>query len=123
MTAPVFSRREAQPLDRLIASAGGEGWAGLDKLLEPALAKRQSCEPGDDIKKALAVMARAGQGRAVIEWLMDITVRAPFRVTGATVEETAMRASNRQGIEGVAEAVLAAIADGERLLSEERRGD
>ena len=51
---------------------------------------------------------------------MDITLRQPLRSTGRTFEETALMTATRQGINGVGEAVLKAIARGEELVREQK---
>lgn len=116
MSGPLVGGRSAQPLDLMIKQAGGDGWDGLEKLFEPHL-KDAPLQPSDQVAINLAQLARHENGRAMIEWLMDITLRAPLRIQGATIQETALRASQRQGINGVGEAVLSAMAHGEKLLS------
>lgn len=114
MSGPAFAPRQAQPLDAMLARAGGEGWSGLEDLFRPHVAS-QPMQPSDAVARNLASLAATKGGREIIEWLMDITLRVPLRVTGTSLEETALRAAQRQGINGVAEAVLAAIAHGQKL--------
>jgi hypothetical protein len=116
MSGPFIPGRAAQPLDLLEAGVAGGGWESLEAMFKPHL-QRAPLQPADDVARALYVMyALGGEGRAVIEWLMDITIRAPFRVTGSTIEETALHAAGRQCINGVGEAVLTAIAHGETIF-------
>lgn len=112
--APQSGFRQAQPLDTMLLKAGGAGWDGLEQLFRPQLGQ-QPLQPADGVALFLFRMSQEPRGRDVIEWLMDITVRQPLRVTGASLEETALRAAQRQGINGVAEAVLAAIDHGRKL--------
>uniref|UniRef100_UPI003BAC7D96 hypothetical protein n=1 Tax=Stappia sp. TaxID=1870903 RepID=UPI003BAC7D96 len=114
MSEPLFGGRQAQSLDSMVARAGGEGWDGLEELFKPQVAN-QPLQPSDHVAKTLATLCRDPRGREVIEWLMDITLRAPLRATGKTFEETALLTASRQGINGVGEAVLAAIAHGQKL--------
>lgn len=121
MTNPVFGPRQALSLDDLMKQ-GGDGWdffadfVGLPKPPAP-------CQPSDAVAKSLARLVRTADGREIAEWLMDITLRQPLRITGASFEQTALMAAHRQGIDGVAHSVLAAIAHGETLIAaeEERR--
>ncbi|GGE79128.1 hypothetical protein H1W37_19455 [Stappia taiwanensis] len=115
MSGPIFGGRQAQPLDDMVSRAGGDGWEGLEELFKPHLATAP-LQPSDLVAKNLAMLAQHSGSREVIEWLMDITLRQPFRPTGKTLEETALRAATRQGINGVGEAVLAAIEHGQKLL-------
>jgi hypothetical protein len=57
------------------------------------------------------------EGRAFFEWLMDITVRLPYRVTGATIEQTALAAARREGLNLAGEQILAAIARGAKSVA------
>lgn len=116
MSGPFIPARAGQPLDLLEQGIAGGGWEELEKLFKPHL-QEAPLQPGDNVAKFLWLMySLGGDGRDVIEWLMDITLRMPFRATGRTLEETAILAANRQGINGPGEAVLAAIAHGRTLL-------
>ena len=66
MTGPVFSERDALNLDRMIASAGGEGFDGLDALLSGARPEGtpSPAMPNDDVAMFLAALAYQPQGRA-----------------------------------------------------------
>lgn len=117
MSGPFLPARVAQPLDLLenIAASGG-GWEELEEMFKP---QRQDVpfQPGDDVALFMYGLYCTPQGRAMFEWMMDITLRLPHRATGATFEQTALNTATRQGINGAGEAVLAAIAHGEKLLS------
>lgn len=112
-----FGSREAMPFNDLMAQSG-DGWEFFANLVSTPRAA-DPCQPADEVARSLARFVRTGEGRAVIEWLMDITVRQPLRITGASLEQTALLAASRQGIDGVARAVLAAIAHGETLIDRE----
>lgn len=118
MSGPIFGSREAQPLDDMLAAIG-EGWDGLDNLKMPE-GRPVPLQPEDAVCKSWALLVERPGGRAMIEWLMDITLRLPLRSTGKTFEETALLTATRQGINGVGEAVLAAIKRGDELLQQER---
>lgn len=118
---PMFSQRDAQPLDLMLKSIGGEGWDGVESLVNPQEVPSEY-QPDDMAAMFLAGMARSHEGRMVIEWLMDITLRRPLRITGKSFEETALLCAARQGSNGVGEAVLKAIALGDRLISQRQNG-
>lgn len=113
MSGPYVPSRSAQPLDLLEKQSG---WEGLEELLVPK-DHREAFQPDDPVAKFLYGMTMYPDGREVIEWLMDITLRQPLRVTGTSIEQTALQAAVRQGINGVGEAVMAAIAKGRQLSS------
>jgi hypothetical protein len=111
----MIAARTAKPLDLLEQGAAGGGWDGLDALFLPQEMKA-AFQPKDTVAKYLFGLSHTAQGREIIEWLMDITVRQPVRITGSTIEETALRAATLQGIHGVGESILKAIAAGEKLV-------
>ncbi|MBO6893400.1 MAG: hypothetical protein JJ866_15765 [Roseibium sp.] len=115
MSGPKFGLREAQTHDHLLDSK--QPWDELDSFFEPYLADRP-LQPSDRVAKNLATFAKTAGGREILEWIMDITLRAPLRVTGSSLEETALRAATKQGINGPAEAILNAIEHGETLLNQ-----
>ncbi|WP_062222214.1 hypothetical protein [Aureimonas sp. D3] len=115
MTTVAMGRRDAQPLSSL---GGGGGWDELEAMFAPREGKPVQGQPGDETALFLAALAREARGREFVEWLMDITFRQPFRATGRTMEETALLAATRQGIEGVGEVILNALAHGEALLQQ-----
>lgn len=123
MSGPFLPARAAQPLDLLEQSyTGGAGWDDLDlDALRAALPDNAPLKPSDEIARFMFGLYSTAEGRRMFEWLMDITIRQPLRATGPTIEETALRTATRQGINGVAEAVLAAIALGESLINKPRQ--
>lgn len=116
----VIANRTAKPLDLLQQGVAGDGWDGLEALLLPKPMKA-AFEPSDDLAKFLYALSRTHEGGQLIEYLMDITVRMPLRITGATIEETALRAATLQGIHGVGEVILTTLAKGEKLVNGESK--
>jgi hypothetical protein len=120
MSGPFIPARAAQPFDLLENGAAGGGWGALEDMFKPVL-QEQPLQPGDEVAKFMWGLANTPEGRAMFEWMMDISIRQPLRVTGDTLEQTALNAATRQGINGFAEAVLAAIAHGEKQVREARQ--
>ena len=118
--APFLPERTAQPIDLLQHGVAGGGWEALEDMFKPHLSDAP-LQPSDEVAVFLLGMFREPRGREVLEWLMDITLRAPLRVTGRTLEETALMAATRQGINGVGEAVLAAIGHGAAILEKSKQ--
>jgi hypothetical protein len=126
MSGPFIAERYAQPLDMLEHGLAGSGWPGLEDMLAPT--QQAEMAPKDEVAMFLyGMMISPNGGLEVIEWLMDITIRQPLRSTGQTFEQTALMTATRQGINGVGEAVLKAIAKGRELAekpkSETPNGD
>ncbi|MBB3385991.1 MULTISPECIES: hypothetical protein [unclassified Rhizobium] len=118
MSEPFVAERFAQPLDLLEKGLAGDGWPGLEGLVPPT--QLAELAPKDPVAMFLYGMTLQAGGREVIEWLMDITVRQPLRCTASTIENTALMTATRQGINGVGEAVLKAIAKGRELAEQPR---
>jgi len=116
MTGPQFGTRQAQPLEHMLAQAGGDGFAGLDQMLMPE-SRRDPLKPSDEVCRNLALLAGHAEGRQVIEWLMDITLRQSMGTGGSGIEEMALIAKQKQTLDGVAHALLGAIAHGETLIN------
>ena len=114
-----IAQRNSMPFDILSQSMASDGWDGLESLMVPEK-HRAAFEPQEDVAKFIYGLSQTIEGSKVIEWLMDITLRQPLRSTGRTFEETALMTATRQGINGVGEAVLKAIARGEELVREQK---
>lgn len=119
MTGPFVPGRASQPLDLLNDGIAGGGWETFEKLFEPKL-QGQDLQPADDVAKVMWGFYNTPQGRAMFEWMFDISLRQPLRITGRSIEETALLSATRQGINGFAEAVLAALAHGESLVRQSK---
>ncbi|MEO1110103.1 MAG: hypothetical protein AAFX90_19490 [Pseudomonadota bacterium] len=114
---PQFGPRQAQPLDLMLKQAGGSGFAGIEKLMNLVI-QPDKLQPADEVAKTLAKLVAYPGGREVIEWILDISVRQRFQAQGQSIEEVALRAKQKEGIDGLAAAILAAIAHGQKLLEE-----
>lgn len=116
MSGPFLPERAAQPLDLLEHTLGGStGWDELEELFRPHM-QAAPLQPHEPVATFMYGLYHTPQGRAMFEWLMDITIRMPLRATGQTIEQTALNTATRQGINGVGEAILAAIKHGEGLV-------
>lgn len=113
--------RNAQPLDLLSQGVAGQGWEDFERLLLPK-ELMQRFEPNERVARLLFALSRSVDGRELVEWLMDITLRQPLRITGSSIEETALRGATLQGIHGVGEVILQAMAKGEKLLNQNGAG-
>ncbi|MCZ8545069.1 hypothetical protein OOJ09_12820 [Mesorhizobium qingshengii] len=61
-----------------------------------------------------------GEGRSIIEWMADLTVRAPFPHVGSMKESAALAAAKHEARTAVGYALLRAIAEGEQLWTQRR---
>jgi len=120
-TVLMGSTRDAMPFDLLGADAS-------EDLLRDALSGVFSADkiddmlaPKDDLAKFIYALSTTPQGREFFEWFMDMTLRAPYRCMGKTIEETALWAAKREGINLPGELLLAAIARGKKAVDAKAR--
>jgi hypothetical protein len=116
MAGPFLPARAAQPMDLLEKGAAGGGWEALEALMQPHL-NAQPLQPAQTTAEFMWGLYQTPEGRAMFEWMMDISLRQPLRLQAGTLEQTAMNAAAKQAINGFAEAILAAIAHGETLIN------
>ena len=114
--------RNALPLDLLEQGVAGQGWDEFEKKLLLPKEHVDRFEPNERVAKILYAISRSADGRELVEWLMDVTLRQSVRITGDTIEQTALRAAQLQGIHGVGEVILQAMAKGEKLLNQNGAG-
>lgn len=113
---PANFRREVAALDDMLAQLGGEGWDGLAGKFFPAPVA-QSFDPGERVKRFLAAIVRTPDGREFIQWLSDLTWRAPYPSIGASFEQAAIAAKAHESRAAVGEVVLKAVTEGNVLLN------
>lgn len=118
MSGPQFGKRLAQPLDMMLDQVAGPGFVGIDKLMEPVI-PRDRLQAPDDVARTLAKLLNYPGGRAVFEWLMDISLRQHFTTQASSFEAVALQVKQKEGIDGFAAVILAEIVRGQKLLEEE----
>jgi hypothetical protein len=112
MAGPLIASREALPMDLLEQSAIGDGWGGMDVIERRLGIKPADMLPEDELAVFMWGLSRTTQGRAMIEYLLDVSIRQPYRPVGTSIEETALAAAVRQGVNAIPELILKAIAKG-----------
>lgn len=117
MNGPVDFSRQMMAVERLLADP--TSWDGLDKAFAPAKVA-DNFDPGDDMKMMLAAFAYTAEGRKIIEWLADLTCRAPYPQTGNSIQSAALAAAKHEARAAVGSVIMRAIADGEKLLGQKR---
>lgn len=119
MTGPFPFRRELAGLDEMVAQIGGEGWEGLAERFAPAKVP-DKFDPGDDMKKVLSAFFFTAEGRKIVEWLADLTFRAPYPHVGPSLEAAGIAAAKHEARAAVGEVLMKAIAEGHALLTTNR---
>ncbi|MGG7535348.1 hypothetical protein [Rhizobium sp. 12,4] len=116
MSGPFIAARDAQPLDLLKQGAAGDGWEGLERILNPIIGSSAPLMPDEATAKFIYGLYCTVEGRQMFEWIMDLTIRRPLSLTAPTIEQTALLAAGRQAVNSVAEVLLKAVAHGEDLV-------
>lgn len=122
MSGPFVAGRNAQPLDLMLSQGlAGDGWEGLTNLEQMVPQTKGVLQPEDEVARFMWGLYNTVEGRRMFEWWMDVTMRIPLRITGKTIEETALLATARQALHGAGETVLAAIAAGKTSVEDGQR--
>jgi hypothetical protein len=95
---------------------------GLNQAFFPARTS-DNFDPGDDMKLVMFHFNNTAEGRRIIEWFCDLTVRAPFPHVGSMKESAALAAAKHEARTAVGYAMLRAIAEGEQLWKAARSHD
>lgn len=117
MTVLIGQTREAMPFDLLQANTQ-EGV--LDDMLAGLFSPEQIASfkgKPSELDQFIYGLSRTAQGREFFEWIFDFTLRAPLRFKAPTIEETALNAARREGMNFPAEMILAAISRGEQSIA------
>lgn len=112
MSGPHAFARQMMAVDRLLSDA--PSWDGLEKAFKPA-AVADNFDPGDDMKLVLAAFYNTVEGRRIVEWLMDLTCRAPYPHVGNTKDSAFLAAKAHEARTAVGYAIGRAIREGEEL--------
>lgn len=97
---------------------GQGGWAGLSKNV-PDTTHHVAASEKDELARKYARMAATDDGRAVIEDLLNMTLRtAPISdVHMTSIESAALHLAERKGQNGIVVAILKKITDGRALAT------
>lgn len=114
MSGPVDFLRQVQRVEDFIKSPSS--WGELEKAFAPAPVA-DSFDPGEFMKKQLAALYGTQDGRAILEWLFDLTLRAPFPHVGNSRDSAWIAAAKHEARVAVGQAIARAIVDGRELLT------
>lgn len=114
-TGPTPFPRQMLGAESLINAA--PTWDGLMNAFKPAIVPDRF-DPGDDMKLVLFHFYNTVQGRQIVDWLFDLTARAPFPHVGSTRESAALAAAKHEARAAVGLAVARAITDGEKIWNQ-----
>jgi hypothetical protein len=118
MNQPLIgTRREAMPLDLMRANVQEDVLSDALKGLFDADQVGKFFHPPNALDEFIYGLSRTAQGREFFEWILDGTLRAPYRPIGKDLQETALNAAMRQGLNIPADMILAAISRGEQAIA------
>lgn len=123
-----FGAREAQPIDAMMDKLMAQGWDFFgDKLtetLDTSSRRAWSSEFEAEAKRRAgdaAALFATREGREILEWLCDITVRRPIWVMNLG-SEALTYAAMREGQNAIIYTLMKLIAEGRKEQPPEREG-
>lgn len=106
----------------LHALEGEEGWAALERLMQPAMMP-DPYRPADNVLMELGRYAATAEGQQVLAWLHAITDMAPYpNVTAGNIEHAALAAARHEGRAIVGQLVDRAVKEGTALRARKLQG-
>ncbi len=100
---------------------GTPSWDGLEQAFFPAQ-KPDNFDPGDDMKEVLFHFYATAEGRKILDWIFDLTARAPFPHVGSTNDSAALAAAKHEARTAVGYVIGRAIVDGEEIWKQRSQG-
>ncbi|TPN57165.1 hypothetical protein [Mesorhizobium sp. B1-1-7] len=117
MSGPFPFARQMMAVDEMVS--GAPAWDGLEQAFFSAKVA-DNFDPGADMKQVLYHFYQTAEGRRIIDWIADLTVRAPYPHIGSTNETAALAAKAHEARAAVGYAIGRAIADGEELYKQSK---
>lgn len=112
---PMVPGRVAQPIEEMIA--GTDDVLNVDKIIERLGEQTPGGEfkPSNDVAELFYLMYSRADSREAIEWLFNLTVRAPEPLIQDNFERAALLAARRQARQALGDVLAHAIALGEKI--------
>jgi len=122
MSEPYNPRREVFDSEKMLEMS--DGWLELDELLKKMTGGQGfSYRPKDEDLKNFWLLWRSIDGRRLIEWWLDMTLRAPYPPVGNDFQEAALAAARFGARAALGEVMLEALAEGKRLYENKNQGN
>ncbi|MDZ7822575.1 MAG: hypothetical protein U5K75_00050 [Ahrensia sp.] len=120
---PMIPRRVAQPVEQMLENT--DGYLDIDKAIEAIGGMRAKAEykPDDEVALWFYQTYLDAKGRKVIEWLLDLTARAPIPMMEKGFEHAALMAAKAQAREGIGNVIAEAICLGEKIFKQKQGTD
>lgn len=115
MSGPAPFPSDLLDLDLMLEQIGGAGWDGLERQFRPA-AVPDRFEPADQLKIRIATLYdHSDEVRQILEWVFDLTFRAPYPHVGESFQAAALAAKAHEARAAVGRVIVQAIVDGRKL--------
>lgn len=120
---PMIPSRVAQPLDNMLANT--DGFLDIDDAIKKIGGMRSVAEykPVDRVAERFYQLYQEPVGRELIEWLFELTSRAPMPLIENGFEHAALLAAKTQARQGVGKVIAAAICEGEQIYNRKKEAD
>lgn len=112
--ANINPRQLVASIDELMR--GGGGWEDIERLAPELL--QDPHRPGDAVMRLLGALSQTEDGRQVVDWIFDMTIRARYPHVGNDFQAAALNAARYEGRAAIGEVILAAIVEGRKLLDQ-----
>jgi hypothetical protein len=96
-----------------------EGWDFYKQKFMPAVVAN-TFRPEDSVLIEIYKLSETAEGRKIIDWLHELSDRAPYPRVGSNFEEVAVAAAKHQGRALVGEVLTEAVREGKRLFNQAR---
>ncbi|YBV97534.1 hypothetical protein M1D80_11835 [Phyllobacteriaceae bacterium JZ32] len=118
MNQPLTTRRATMPLEDMLK--GTDDYLNVEKMIEKLAPAQvgQNFRPSDNLMKFLYLFSQQRDAKELFDWLMDLTIRAPYPHISGSFEEAAIAAAKHQARAGIGEVIIEAIAEGKRLIEQ-----
>ncbi|CDX54565.1 hypothetical protein MPL1032_190152 [Mesorhizobium plurifarium] len=117
MSGPFPFGRQMMAVEELLGAV--PTMEGLGQAFFPAKVA-DNFDPGADMKQVLYHFYHTAEGRRIVEWLADLTVRAPYPHVGSSKEAVVIAAAKHEARAAVGLVLMRAIAEGEELYKQSK---
>jgi len=118
MSTPYNPRREVFDIDRMLAA--GNDMLDVDALLQKMLGAQEGLgyRPKAQDLKDFWMLWHSPNGRKLMEWWLDMTLRAPYPHVGDDVQSAALAAARFQARASLGEVLLEALSAGKKVYEQ-----
>lgn len=117
---PIFPPSKAQPLDELFDQMRGQIDLDTTNKMMVEMDPKNQLRSNKSVAKTLYALAQAKEGRELLEWLCDLTVRRVDMSPALNIEQAAMAHERMKERFGLMMMITQAIDDGQKIAESEK---